>query len=131
MLNGSTAFSGYSTNDVAAATTFYRDTLGLDATQTDEGGLSLRFPGGQRVFLYPKENHQPATFTVLNIEVADIDAAVDRLTAAGVSFERYGDEFGQDDRGIARGDQGGPPIAWFTDPAGNIIAILESSGDPM
>ena len=131
MLNGSTAFSGYSTNDVAAATTFYRDTLGLDATQTDEGGLSLRFPGGQRVFLYPKENHQPATFTVLNIEVADIDAAVDRLTAAGVRFERYGDEFGQDDRGIARGDQGGPPIAWFTDPAGNIIAILESTGDPM
>jgi catechol 2,3-dioxygenase-like lactoylglutathione lyase family enzyme len=130
MLNGATAFSGYSTNDVAAATTFYRDTLGLDATQTDEGGLSLRFPGGQRVFLYPKENHQPATFTVLNIEVADIDAAVDRLTTAGVRFEHYGDEFGQDERGIARGDQG-PPIAWFTDPAGNIIAILESTGDPM
>jgi catechol 2,3-dioxygenase-like lactoylglutathione lyase family enzyme len=128
MLNGSTAFSGYSTNDLAAATTFYRDTLGLDASETDEGGLSLRFRGGHRVFIYAKDDHQPATFTVLNIEVADIDAVVDGLTAAGVTFERYGDEFGQDERGIARGEYG-PPIAWFTDPAGNIIAIIESSGD--
>jgi predicted enzyme related to lactoylglutathione lyase len=130
MLDGSTAFSSYSTNDVAAAAAFYRETLGLDATQTDEGGLSLRFGGGQRVFIYPKEDHEPATFTVLNLEVRDIEAVVDRLTSVGVRFERYGADFEQDERGIARGDYG-PPIAWFTDPAGNIIAIVESAGAPM
>jgi catechol 2,3-dioxygenase-like lactoylglutathione lyase family enzyme len=130
MLTGATAFSGYSTNDIAAARDFYADTLGLDTSESDEGGLSLRFEGGQRVFIYPKDDHQPATFTVLNIEVAGIDAVVDRLVAAGVRFEQYGDEFGQDERGISRGEYG-PPIAWFTDPAGNIISLIETSGGPM
>ncbi len=129
MLNGSTAFSGYSTNDIAAAKAFYRDTLGVDVSE-EMGSLSLTFPGGQRVFIYPKDDHEPATFTVLNIEVDDIDAAVDRLTGGGVRFERYGDEFSQDAKGIAR-DENGPPIAWFKDPAGNIIAVIQTSGGSM
>jgi len=129
MLNGSTAFSGYSANDIEAAKTFYRDTLGFDVSE-EMGSLSLSFPGGQRVFIYPKDDHEPATFTVLNIEVDDIEAAVDRLTAAGIEFERYGDAFSQDERGIAR-DPNGPPIAWFKDPAGNIISVIQTSGGPM
>jgi catechol 2,3-dioxygenase-like lactoylglutathione lyase family enzyme len=129
MLNGSKAFSGFSSNDIAAAKAFYADTLGLDATE-EMGGLNLSFPGGQRVFIYPKDDHQPATFTVLNIEVDDIEAAVDRLSGAGVPFERYGEDFQQDARGIAR-DPNGPPIAWFKDPAGNIVSVIQTSGGPM
>jgi predicted enzyme related to lactoylglutathione lyase len=129
MLDGATAFSGYSSNDIDAAKAFYGDILGLDTTSGDEG-LSLRFAGGQRVFIYSKDDHQPATFTVLNLEVDDLDATVDRLTGAGVRFERYGDEFGQDERGISR-TEWGPPIAWFTDPAGNIIAVIERTAGSM
>jgi predicted enzyme related to lactoylglutathione lyase len=125
MLSGSKAFSSYSTNDIAAGKRFYGETLGLDVSE-EMGSLSVSFPGGQRVFIYPKDDHQPATFTVLNFEVDDIDSAVDRLSSAGIRFERYGDEFGQDERGIAR-DENGPPIAWFKDPAGNIISVLETS----
>jgi catechol 2,3-dioxygenase-like lactoylglutathione lyase family enzyme len=129
MLSGSKAFSSYSTNDIPATKTFYADTLGLDVTE-EMGALNLSLAGGQRVFIYPKDDHQPATFTVLNIEVDDIDSAVERLTAAGVRFERYGEEFGQDARGIAR-DENGPPIAWFKDPAGNIVSVIQTSGGPM
>jgi len=125
MLSGSKAFSSYSTNDIAAGKRFYGETLGLDVSE-EMGSLSVSFPGGQRVFIYPKDDHQPATFTVLNIEVDGIDAAVDRLTSAGVRFEHYGEEFGQDERGIAR-DENGPTLAWFKDPAGNIIAVIETS----
>jgi catechol 2,3-dioxygenase-like lactoylglutathione lyase family enzyme len=125
MLNGATAFSGFSSNDIGAARSFYGGTLGLDATESEEG-LSLRFVGGQRVFIYPKDDHQPATYTVLNIEVPDIGVAVDRLAAAGVRFERYGEEFAQDERGITRAEWG-PPMAWFTDPAGNIVGLIEST----
>lgn len=121
MLKDSTAFSGYSTNDIPAAKAFYGDLLGVDATEAD-GMLSLAFPNGQRVFIYPKDDHQAATFTVLNFEVPDIDRAVDALTAAGVTLEHYGADFGQDERGIQR--QWGPPIAWFKDPAGNIISLI-------
>ena len=129
MLRGSTAFSGFSSNDIAAAKAFYGETLGLDVSE-ENGMLDLSFPGGQRVVIYPKDDHQPATFTVLNLVVDDIDAAVDGLTAAGVRFEHYGSEFGQDERGIARGDDG-PPIAWFRDPAGNILSVLQTDGSPM
>jgi hypothetical protein len=87
------------------------------------GGLGLHLSGGGEVFIYPKEDHRPATFTVLNFPVDDIEAAVDRLAAAGVTFERY-EGFGQDEKGIARPGEG-PPIAWFTDPAGNILSVLE------
>jgi catechol 2,3-dioxygenase-like lactoylglutathione lyase family enzyme len=115
------AFSGFSTNDVAKAKAFYAETMGLDVTE-ENGMLTLKLAGGGRVLIYPKDNHEPATFTVLNFPVDDIDAAVDQLTAAGVEFERY-EGAGQDERGIAR--QYPPPIAWFKDPAGNILAVLQ------
>ena len=125
MLADSPAFSGFSTDDIATARAFYAGTLGLEVTEED-GMLTLHLAGGGRVLIYPKDAHEPATFTVLNFPVPDIDAAVDRLTAAGVTFERY-DGIGQDDRGIARPpspDQG-PQIAWFKDPAGNILSVLQ------
>ena len=116
------AFSGFSTDDIPRAKQYYAETLGLDVTE-DNGMLSLKFPGGHTVLIYPKDDHQAATFTVLNIEVDDIDDAVDKLTATGVAMEHYGEGFGQDDRGIAR--EIGPPIAWFRDPAGNILSVIK------
>ena len=124
MLNGATAFSGYSTNDIPKAKAFYADTLGLNVTE-EMGALNLKFPNGQTVFIYPKDNHEPATYTTLNIEVDDIDAAVDALVAKGVTFERYSEMSGQDERGIMRDE--GPPIAWFKDPAGNILSLIKTS----
>jgi catechol 2,3-dioxygenase-like lactoylglutathione lyase family enzyme len=125
MLKDSPAFSGFSTNDIPAAAEFYGHTLGLDVSE-ESGMLNLALTGGQRVLIYPKgDDHQPATFTVLDFEVPDIDAVVDHLASRGVTFERYeGAE--QDERGIARTGYG-PPIAWFTDPAGNILAVLETT----
>ena len=127
MLSDAPAFSGFSSNDLDAAKSFYADTLGLSVHE-DFGTLNLELPGGQRVFIYPKENHEPATYTVLNFEVDDIDAAVDRLTAAGVTFEQYGEGFDQDERGISRGPYG-PPIAWFKDPAGNILSVIQTGSE--
>jgi predicted enzyme related to lactoylglutathione lyase len=123
-LKNSKAFSGFSVDDLDAARTFYADILGLDATVVDEsmGLLSLDLAGGGRVLLYAKPDHQPASFTVLNFPVADVDQVVDDLAARGVSFARY-DGFDQDERGISRGP--GPRIAWFTDPAGNVLSVLE------
>jgi catechol 2,3-dioxygenase-like lactoylglutathione lyase family enzyme len=124
MLKDSKAFSGFSVNDIAKARTFYGQTLGLDASDGPMGNLDLNLAGGTHVFIYPKENHEPATYTVLNFPVADVEKTVDQLTAKGVKFEHYGiPEFGQDKKGIARGD--GPAIAWFKDPAGNILSVLE------
>ncbi len=126
MFKDSKAFSGFSADDIPRAKQFYGETLGLDVTE-EMGGLALHLGGGADVFIYPKENHSPATFTVLNFPVDDVDAAVEQLTAAGVTFERY-DGFDQDEKGIARGGEGrGPTIAWFTDPAGNILSVL---GEP-
>jgi len=122
MLKESKAFSGFSSNQIEASKRFYGETLGLDVTE-EMGGLGLHFAGGGEVFIYPKDNHEAATFTVLNFPVDDIEAAVDGLTAAGVTFERY-DGFNQDERGIARGEEG-PAIAWFKDPAGNILSVLQ------
>jgi catechol 2,3-dioxygenase-like lactoylglutathione lyase family enzyme len=121
MLKNSHAFSGFSTNDIARAKTFYADTLGLEVTE-ENGMLTLNLAGGGRVLIYPKADHEPATFTVLNFPVDDIDTAVDELTKAGIEFERY-EGSGQDERGIAR--EYPPPIAWFKDPAGNILSVLE------
>jgi predicted enzyme related to lactoylglutathione lyase len=122
MLASSPAFSGFSVDDIAKAKAFYGDTLGVKVS--DENGLlHLHLGGGTDVLAYPKDTHVPATFTILNFPVDDIDAAVDALVARGVEFLRY-DGFGQDDKGIARGPEG-PPIAWFTDPAGNILSVLE------
>jgi catechol 2,3-dioxygenase-like lactoylglutathione lyase family enzyme len=123
MLGNSHAYAGFSTNDLAKAKEFYGQTLGLDVS---EGmGLMIDLAGGGRVLIYPKDNHQPATFTVLNFPVDDIDSAVDALTSAGITFERY-EGLEQDERGIARGRAvgQGPDIAWFKDPAGNILSIL-------
>jgi catechol 2,3-dioxygenase-like lactoylglutathione lyase family enzyme len=121
MFRSSHAFSGFSTNDIPKAKQFYGETLGLDVTE-ENGMLNLRLAGGGRVLIYPKDNHEAATFTVLNFPVANVDQAVDGLTNAGVEFERY-EGMGQDERGIAR--EYPPPIAWFKDPAGNILAVLE------
>jgi catechol 2,3-dioxygenase-like lactoylglutathione lyase family enzyme len=124
IIKNSKAFSGFSTNDIPKAQEFYGTTLGLDVSE-ENGMLTLKFPGGHTVLIYPKgDEHQPATFTVLNIQVDDIDRAVDELTAAGVAFERYGEELGQDERGIARAYP--PPIAWFKDPAGNILSVIQT-----
>jgi len=120
-LTDSQAFSGFSSKDIAKARGFYAQTLGLKVTEAN-GMLSLHLAGGGKVLIYPKADHQPASFTVLNFPVEDIDQAVDELTRAGIQFERYG-TFKQDARGILR--EGGPPIAWFKDPAGNILSVLQ------
>jgi catechol 2,3-dioxygenase-like lactoylglutathione lyase family enzyme len=121
MLAGSKAFSGIAVPDVGAAKAFYGETLGLDVAE-DHGILTLRLAGDRPVLLYPKPDHVPATYTVLNFPVDDIEAVVDWLAGRGVEMVRY-DGFEQDERGIMR--QGGPYIAWFTDPAGNILSVLQ------
>jgi catechol 2,3-dioxygenase-like lactoylglutathione lyase family enzyme len=125
MLKDSEAFSGYSVDDVDKAREFYTEVLGIE-TSMEPQGLAIKVAGGRPIFVYPKDNHEPASFTVLNFPVPDIDATVDQLAAAGVSFEHYGEGFGQDEKGIAR-DPRGPAIAWFKDPAGNILSVLEQS----
>jgi catechol 2,3-dioxygenase-like lactoylglutathione lyase family enzyme len=117
------AFQGFSANDIEAERAFYGGTLGL-AVRDGMGGLDVELPGGGRLYIYPKENHEPATFTVLNFQVADIEAAVDSLVVAGVAFERY-EGAQQDAKGIERGF--GPPIAWFKDPCGNILSVIQTS----
>ena len=121
MLRNSHAFSGFSTNDVEKTRAFYADTLGLDVVE-EVGALRLRLAGGATVFIYPKDNHEPATYTALNFPVPNIDEAVDELTRAGIRFERY-EGLEQDERGITRGDE--PRIAWFKDPTGNILSVLQ------
>ena len=116
-------FSSFSVNDVAAAKKFYGETLGLDVKDGPMGFLEIEVPGGGHVTAYPKPNHEPATFTVLNFIVPSIDDAVDELNRKGVTMEQY--DFGPvktDARGIARDE--GPPIAWFKDPAGNVVSVI-------
>jgi len=126
MFTPKSAFSGFSVDDLNKAHQFYTQTLGLSVDQETEG-LLIHLPGGGTVFAYPKQDHQPATFTVLNFRVDDIDQAVADLTERGIQFERYAQIPHQDDKGIMRGraHQMGPDIAWFTDPAGNILAVLQ------
>jgi predicted enzyme related to lactoylglutathione lyase len=127
MFASSPAFSSFAVDDTAKARSFYADTLGLQVEDLGMGGLlGLRLAGGGQVMVYPKPDFAPSTYTVLSFPVADLDKAVDDLVAAGVTMERY-DGFDQDDRGIAR-DSGGPAIAWFKDPAGNIFAVLDETG---
>ena len=125
MLTDSAAFSGFAVPDVETARRFYGETLGLrvDVNQDMGGMLTLHLGGGTDVLVYPKPDHVPATYTVLNFPVVDIERTVDELTARGVRFERY-PGFDQDDKGIARGQ--GPAIAWFEDPAGNIMSVLSN-----
>ncbi len=120
------AFSGYSSDNIAACKVFYGDTLGITYDE-NMGGIGFKV-GGQQVFIYPKDDHQPATFTVLNLVVPDIDVAIDELVAKSVMFLRYDTlPAQQDERGVLRGkDVGmGPNIAWFEDPSGNILALVE------
>ncbi|MBF6300160.1 VOC family protein [Nocardia amamiensis] len=121
MLADSDAFSGFSVDDIEAAKTFYAETLGLRVSE-ENGMLNLQLGGGGTVLVYPKPDHTPATFTILNFPVPDIEAAVDELVRRDVRFERY-DFAEQDEKGIHRG--GGPLIAWFTDPAGNVLSVLQ------
>jgi catechol 2,3-dioxygenase-like lactoylglutathione lyase family enzyme len=121
MFGTTKAFSGFSVDDIAAAARFYRETLGLKVSE-ENGMLTLHIAGGRDILVYPKTDHTPATYTVLNFPVDDIDKAVDHLTERGVRFQRY-PQIETDDRGVARG--GGPLIAWFTDPAGNVLSVLQ------
>lgn len=119
------AFGGFSVDDIDAARAFYRDSLELDVSDDDMGFLTLSLGSGARILIYPKPNHEPASFTILNFPVDDIDAAVDALNARGVQTKIYSDDqFPSDAKGIVRGN-GGPPIAWFRDPAGNVLSVLE------
>jgi uncharacterized protein YqgV (UPF0045/DUF77 family) len=129
MFTHSHAFSGFSVVAIACARTFYAETLGLDVTEAN-GMLTLHLAGGGRVLIYPKDSHEPASFTVLNLPVADIDAAADALAGKGVTFERY-EGMPHDEKGIARppSPEYGPPIAWFKDPAGNILSVLQDGAD--
>jgi predicted enzyme related to lactoylglutathione lyase len=122
MFKNTKAFSGFAVPDVEAAQKFYGDTLGIE-TSVDHGILTLQLDGGARPTLaYPKPDHAPANYTILNFPVDDIDAAVDALTERGVEIVRY-DGMPQDERGIMR--EGGPYIAWFADPAGNVLSVLQ------
>ncbi|MEZ4747725.1 MAG: VOC family protein [Calditrichia bacterium] len=125
MLTDAKAFSGFSVDDIHTAKKFYSQTLGLAVADVPEmdGLLKLELAGGNNVLLYEKPGHAPATYTVLNFPVADVDKTVDELTRRGVQFEQYGGEIATDTKGVFRG--GGPLIAWFTDPAGNILSVIE------
>ncbi len=132
MVAFSDAFTGFSVNDIAVAKSFYADTLGMTVSDGEMGMLHLVLPSGQRVLVYPKPDHEPASFTILNLVVEDIEGAVDDLNARGVVTKIYGDESGTDEKGIQR--QWGPPIAWFRDPAGNVLSVIagdatEQSGE--
>jgi catechol 2,3-dioxygenase-like lactoylglutathione lyase family enzyme len=125
MLENSKAFSGFAAGDLEKVREFYTKTLGLKVTE-EHGLLTLHLSGGNNVLIYPKPNHVPATFTVLNFPVEDVDLAVDELSKRGVQFEKYnGPEIKTDEKGIMRGN--GPTIAWFKDPAGNILSVLEAT----
>jgi catechol 2,3-dioxygenase-like lactoylglutathione lyase family enzyme len=127
MLKDSKAFSGFSAGDIPKEKEFYEKTLGLDVTES-HGLLTLRLAGGNNVLIYPKPNHVSATFTVLNFPVKDVDLAVDELTKRGIRFEKYDlPDLKTDMKGIMRGN--GPTIAWFKDPAGNILSVIEEAKD--
>jgi len=124
MLADSKAFSGFAVPDIEEARKFYGETLGLNVEVIDGPGLlTLHLAGDRPTLIYPKPDFEPATYTILNFPVDDVDAAVDELTARGVQFERY-EGFDQDEKGVARGN--GPDIAWFKDPAGNVLSVLHN-----
>ena len=124
MLTNSKAFSGFSVSDPEAARQFYGETLGLRIEDRDGGMFTLKLAGDRDTLVYPSPNHRPGSYTVLNFPVVDIEAAVDELTTRGVAFETYaGTEMATDDKGIFR--RGGPLIAWFKDPAGNTLSVIE------
>ena len=124
MFGTTKAFSGFAVDDVGAAKRFYGEVLGLGVSE-ESGLLWLHLAGDRDILVYPKPDHTPASYTILNFPVDDIDRAVDELTAAGVRFTRY-EGIEQDEKGITRA-AGGPPIAWFADPSGNILSVLEET----
>jgi catechol 2,3-dioxygenase-like lactoylglutathione lyase family enzyme len=124
MFENTRAYSGFAVDDVQRARAFYEGTLGLRVSG-DDGSLTLHLAGGRDTLVYPKPDFTPATYTILNFPVDDIESAVDELAARGVRFERY-DGFDQDERGVLRAE-GSPLIAWFTDPAGNILSVIEEA----
>ncbi len=125
MFKNTKAFSSFSVNDLQKAKEFYSKTLGVEVTDDPMGLIELKIAGSNNLMVYPKPNHEPATYTVLNFPVDDIDKAVDELTAKGVVFEQYSD-LKTDQKGISR-NPNGPKIAWFKDPAGNILSVLQSN----
>jgi len=126
MFKGTHAFSGFSVDDLGRAKEFYQRTLGLEVSG-DDGMIELHISGGNNILVYEKPNHTPASFTILNFPVDDIDEAVEELKKRGVRFESYTDEMIKTDaKGIHRGNSQGPNIAWFKDPAGNILSVLET-----
>ena len=127
MFENSKAYSGFAVKELDAARVFYGDTLGLDVKDQPMGNLGIQLGGGATVMVYHKPDHTPATYTILNFPVADVDAAVDQLAAAGIQMLRY-PGFDQDEKGISRGQ--GPTIAWFADPSGNILAVHDEAPAP-
>ena len=127
MFNYTKAFSSFSVDDIRKAKKFYSDVLGLEVKEEGEMGLRLDLSTNAKIFIYPKADHQPATFTVLNFPVHDIDESVDELIKKGVRFEQYSGELQTDAKGILRSNspEHGPSIAWFKDPAGNILSVLQ------
>jgi catechol 2,3-dioxygenase-like lactoylglutathione lyase family enzyme len=124
MFKDTKAFSGFSVKDVPQARTFYGDTLGLEVKDGKMGILELHIAGGNRIIVYPKKDHVPATFTILNFPVKDVEKTVDALAAKGIAFEQYhSNGLDTDEKGIFR--KGGPLIAWFKDPSGNILSVIE------
>jgi predicted enzyme related to lactoylglutathione lyase len=124
MFKHTKAFSGFSVDDLQKAKTFYSEVLGLEVKDNPMGVIELHIEGGNHIIIYPKPNHVPATFTILNFTVDDIEKAVDALIAKGIAFEQYEGEIKTDEKGISR-NPNGPKIAWFKDPAGNILSVLE------
>ena len=125
MFRNSKAFSGFSVDNLQKAKEFYSNVLGLEVKDNPMKILELHITGGNNIMVYPKPDHTPATFTILNFPVKDIDKAVDELSSRGVSFEQYKGDIKTDEKGICRSDGRGPNIAWFKDPAGNILSVLE------
>lgn len=125
MFKDTKAFAGFSVNDIQKAKEFYGQTLGIEVSEVEGMGglLRLNISGGNTVIIYEKPNHTPATYTVLNFPVENVEDVVDQLTAKGVKFEHYSGEIKTDEKGIAR-DGNGPQIAWFKDPAENILSVL-------
>ena len=124
MFTTSGAYSGFSVDDIAAARKFYGETLGLTIITNPMGFLELHLDSGARVLVYSKPNHEPASFTILNFEVDDVESAVDDLNARGIETNIYGSAMPGDSKGIVRGN--GPDIAWFRDPAGNVLSVLSA-----
>lgn len=131
MFTTTDAFSSFSVNDLEVAKKFYGETLGLAVTEDEMGTLNVTLGNGVRLFVYPKPNHEPASFTVLNFDVEDIDKAVDELNARGVITKIYGDDeipdMPNDAKGITRDEENNMAIAWFKDPAGNVIALMQTA----